>query len=440
MKRIRNAAFLSAAAAISLFASKVQGFATPGRYVRQQQPLSMDIASTQLAMLMAPKPTPSDNHSNAEESITKSSMNPTPVLVSMFQSIFNSADSKMTGAQLSAAAMAFALAFMPISDADAAMSGGRMGGSFSAPRQSISRPARSSSFGSGYTPGYSSGYSSRPGVVISPGIGYGYSPFMSPFSPLSPFPRVYGGPGVIAMTRGPSFFDLIFFGGFMFVAAQIFLGVSRSESSSSTLDWSSSPSTALGMGTSVVQLSIAVDVPDRDDPNSILAVLNRLSQTAQTDSRVGIQNLSSQVALELLRRRSSIVSASTSTVHFGDRTKALREFQSRSVKERSKFENEVISKYGGVDYSGSRSGAENGIPSKATMAVVTLVLAIDGDSTKLPRINNALDVEEALRKIASDSKIDDCLQSAEILWTPEDRSETLSLRDVVADYPELRSI
>ena len=49
-------------------------------------------------------------------------------------------------------------------------------------------------------------------------------------------------------------------------------------------------------------------------------------------------------------------------------------------------------------------------------------------------------MEEALRKIASDAKVDDCLQSAEILWTPEDRSETLTLREVVADYPELRSV
>jgi uncharacterized membrane protein len=74
------------------------------------------------------------------------------------------------------------------------------------------------------------------------------------------------------------------------------------------------------------------------------------------------------------------------------------------------------------------------------MAVVTLVLAIDGDSTKLPLINSLNDVEDALRRIASDSKVDECLQGAEILWTPDDRSETLTLRDVVADYPELRSV
>lgn len=434
--------FVVAVALLDCAATKVEGFAKPVPQIMKQpkvttQPSALMMSLTtsdkasELSSLVAPF---------AEmETQAKKSMNPTPVLVSAWQSLVRSDGSKENGMKLAAAAMAFALAFLPLSNAEAAMSGGRMGGSFSAPRQSISRPAPSS-FNSGYSRGFSSGYMSRPGLTISPGIGYGYgySPFMSPFSPFSPFRGVYGGPGVIAVSRGPSFFDLLFFGGFMFAVAQIFLGSARSASST-TLDWSSSASSALGSGTSVVQLSVALEVPDRDDPQSILGVLNRLSGTARTDSRVGIQNLSSQVALELLRRRSSIVSASSSTKHFGDRNKAFQEFQSRSVKERSKFESEVVNKYGGVDYAGGRGSTSVG-NGKATLAVITLLLAIDGDSTKLPRINSVADVEEALRRIASDSKVDDCLQSAEILWTPEDRSETLSLRDVVADYPELRSV
>jgi uncharacterized membrane protein len=74
------------------------------------------------------------------------------------------------------------------------------------------------------------------------------------------------------------------------------------------------------------------------------------------------------------------------------------------------------------------------------MMVITLILNIDGDSTKLNKINSISDVEQALRKIAANSKVEDCLQSAEILWTPEDRTETLSVRDIIADYPELRAI
>lgn len=246
----------------------------------------------------------------------------------------------------------------------------------------------------------------------------------------------------MAVSRGPSFFDLLFLGGFVFAVSQIF----RQNNADATETWTSSlvdGESALGPGTSVVQLSVALEVSDRDDSNSILNVLNRLSHSARTDSRVGIQNLSSQVALEILRRRSSIVSASSSTQHFRNREKGLREFQNRAIMERSKFESETVNKYIGVDYASSSPsllGSSTGTADRATMAVITLLLSIDGDSTKLNKINSVSDVEQALQKIASDSKVGDCLQSAEILWTPEDRMETLSIRDVVADYPELRSI
>jgi uncharacterized membrane protein len=165
-----------------------------------------------------------------------------------------------------------------------------------------------------------------------------------------------------------------------------------------------------------------------------------LSRTSKTDSRMGIQNLSSQVALELLRRKSSIVSASSRYKHFGDRNKAQRDFNELSIKERGKFEQETVSKYGGVDYSDGSGRQSSPSDSKATMAVITIMLAIDGDSTKVGTMNSIKDVEDALRKIAANTKIDDCLQGAEILWTPEDQRETLSLREIVADYPELRTV
>jgi uncharacterized membrane protein len=239
---------------------------------------------------------------------------------------------------------------------------------------------------------------------------------------------------------------LLFIGGIGFVILNAIRSASQgidvsSDSFSSSIaeSWSGAPS-ALGSGTAVAQISVALEVPNRDDRNSILSVLERLAQTSRTDSRVGIQNLTSQVALELLRRKSSIVSASTRYKHFRSREQAQRDFNSLSIKERGKFEQETVSKYGGVDYSSRVSGSSSAASDKATVAVVTIMLAIDGDSTKLPSVNSLQDVEEALRKIASDAKVDDCLQSAEILWTPEDRSETLTLREVVADYPELRAV
>lgn len=303
-----------------------------------------------------------------------------------------------------------------------------MGGSFSSAPTRMAAPSRS--YSGGYSRGYSGGY--RSGLTVSPTI---VTPYYSPF--FMPRPMFYGGPGVITYSRGPSFFDLLFFGGIAFAIANTFRNAAATESSGF---WTDEATSTLGSGTSVAKISVALEVPNRDSSQSILSVLDRLAATARTDSRVGIQNLTSQVALELLRRKSSIVSASTSYKHFGDRTKAQRDFNGVAVKERSKFEHETVSRFGGVDYSEPSTAGSSGSADKATLAVVTLVLAIDGDSTKIPKVSSIRDVEDALSAIASGAKVDDCLQSAEILWTPQDRFETLSLRDVAADYPELRTV
>jgi len=394
-------------------------------------------------------PNPPHRHVDAE----KHSTDPTPFFVDLFQqALRGDASDVKQNMKFVTAALAMALVLSPL-PSDAAMSGGRMGGSYSRPAMSRSMPrsmpSPSRSYGGGYSSGYSRSYSSRPNIaitpVITPGIGYGYSPFVSPFSP---FPGYYGGGygGGAIIARGPSVFDLIFFGSLLVVGTNILQKASSPSLGTSFGGFGTSTSSSLGAGTSVVKVSVAMEVPNRDDPSSILSVLNRLSKTAKTDNRVGIQNLTSQVALELLRRRSSIVSASSSYQHYRDVNQAQRDYERMAIKERSKFEKETVSKFGGVDYSINPNSSSlptlggGVVDGKATMAVVTLIIAIEGDSTKVSTIKSISDVEDALQRISSDSKVDDCLQSVEILWTPEDRTESLSLRDVVADYPELRSV
>jgi uncharacterized membrane protein len=134
------------------------------------------------------------------------------------------------------------------------------------------------------------------------------------------------------------------------------------------------------------------------------------------------------------------VSALTRSKHFRDPLAAERDFNLLSVKERSKYKQEMMGRFGGVDFSAgvnSRIGAA--CDGKATMAVVTIVMELDG-RTKMSKINSINDLEEALRRIAANTKVGDCLQRVEILWTPEDRSETLSIRDVLTDYPDLQPI
>ena len=86
--------------------------------------------------------------------------------------------------------------------------------------------------------------------------------------------------------------------------------------------------------------------------------------------------------------------------------------------------------------------------SSTTMAVVTLNFAMmkqeegngfGDDAQGLPNnISTRSDLRRALRQISADAVVsDDRLLSAEILWLPEDSSETLSRDDVYADYPDL---
>lgn len=355
---------------------------------------------------------------------------------------FGSAIKRMVNARLAPFFLALAVMVLPLFlafPADAVQSGGRMGGSFGGSnRQSSSRSYGSSGGGGysrGYGRGYSSGYYSRPNVIVSPGPIY--SPFYSPFSPF------YARPSGVVVARGPSFGGLFFFAGFFLFAAAVLSNVGSIGDGGDSFARTQS---VLGPGLSVAEISVALEVPDRDSPDSILSALDRLSATARTDSRVGVQNLTSQVAIELLRRKLSIVAASTRASHYRDENKAQREYNDISIRQRGKFRTEAVSKYGGVDYGGVRTRARSD-PSeyspKATVAVVTIVMMIDGDSTSKQlssKVNSIRDVEDALSRIAADSKADDCLRGAEILWTPEDRDETLTMKDVFADYSSLRSV
>lgn len=369
-----------------------------------------------------------------------------PLLLKTWQRIKNSVKkpSHRAASLMTAAFIMFAVLFTPLSEASAARSGGRMGGSFggsgrsssrqsysrsySAPSRSYSSPSPSSSYNRGFNRGLSSGLYARPPIIVAPTIG-------------NPYPQPYYSPGGVAVIRrGPSVVDVLLFGVFAVVVFNVVSSVNDFTNDTS------STSSALGPGVSVVQISVALNVPQKDSSSSILTFLSRLSRTARTDSRVGVSNLVSQVALELLRQRRSAFAASSKFTHYRDGDKAQRDYSALTIQERSKFERESISNYGGVDY--NKDGTSMKSPSlvgdtyspQATAAVVTIILCIDGDSTKLPTINSVTDLEQALTTIASDAKVDDCLRSAEVLWTPEDSDDTLSKTDVIVDYPQLRTI
>jgi uncharacterized membrane protein len=77
------------------------------------------------------------------------------------------------------------------------------------------------------------------------------------------------------------------------------------------------------------------------------------------------------------------------------------------------------------------------VSSTPTIAIVTINFAMEGDSTVLPTITSREDVHNALSMIASDALVGGCLMTAEIIWSPEDPSESLSKEEIYADFPTL---
>lgn len=97
----------------------------------------------------------------------------------------------------------------------------------------------------------------------------------------------------------------------------------------------------------------------------------------------------------------------------------------------------VVSNFAGEKIEKAPSQGDGNFLLRSTAAVVSLTVCIEGDSTKIPKIKNRIELREALSKVASDAQVDECLLSAEVLWTPEDKLDTLSTEELIADYPSL---
>jgi uncharacterized membrane protein len=95
----------------------------------------------------------------------------------------------------------------------------------------------------------------------------------------------------------------------------------------------------------------------------------------------------------------------------------------------------TVNKFGDRDLSEGKTTKATDM--QTTSAVVTIHLAIQGDSTKLSGFRLRADMINNLRRIASDAQVEDCLVAAEVDWSPSEPGETLSRDDVYADYPDL---
>jgi uncharacterized membrane protein len=297
------------------------------------------------------------------------------------------------------------LAFSHANDALAARSGGRIGGgSFRMPSSRTYTPRTSMPGNGGYYAPY--------------GGGFGF-PFLLP---LWGFGGGFGG----------LFGILIFFAMANFLV-QTFRRVTSGETEE--VSYSSNPSV------SVTRLQVGLLAQARD----LQPELNRIAETADTNSPAGRSEVLQEASLALLRHPEYWVYAGCGTQQ-AKLNSAESQFNRLSLAERSKFSEETLSNVNNQLKAFLNKEALSGEIDNPTRLIsegpgeyiiVTLLAATLG-KCEIPAINNADDLRQALRQIGSLGG--EQLLAIEILWTPQASGDTLTSDDLFAEYPDLKLV
>ncbi len=311
---------------------------------------------------------------------------------------------------LFAIGLVLTLAFSNADGALAARSGGRMGGgSFRAPARSYSSPSRTyAPSGGGYYPG--GGF----------GGGFGF-PFLLPFFGFG------GGFGGL--------FSIL-----IFISIANFLVQSFRKVGGGTDELGNSITTNV----SVARLQVGLLAEGR----GLQSELDALARTVNTDTATGRAQVLQESTLALLRHPEYWVYAGGESQQ--TRLEAAEaKFNQFSLAERSKFSEETLSNFNNqIRQSGSNqtlsSAPVNGalVADDLTQApgeyiVVTIIVGTQG-KLQLPTVRNSEDLRQALRQIGGVSS--EQLLAIEVLWTPQANGDTLTADDMLAGYPDLRSI
>jgi uncharacterized membrane protein len=206
-------------------------------------------------------------------------------------------------------------------------------------------------------------------------------------------------------------------------------------------------SSPLGPGVTVFSMTVCLNVPDRNDPTSILTKLHNIAETSNTATRQGVQSLMAETTVELARQEKSIVSVVSHYEHMNSPIEAQRQYNNLSVQQRSTFYREDVSNYGGQQKlrksndTGGDDDDDDDDGKYPTIALVNIHLAIEGNSLKhFGKISNRKGLKDALAQISSDVQVEDCLLAAEVIWSPEDSKEQITMKDIYEDFPSLQTL
>ncbi|NJK68184.1 MAG: DUF1517 domain-containing protein [Microcoleus sp. CSU_2_2] len=290
----------------------------------------------------------------------------------------------------------------------AARSGGRIGGgSFRSPGRSYSSPSRT------YAPS---------GGGYYPGGGFGF-PFLLPFFGFG------GGFGGL--------FSIL-----IFISIANFLVQSFRRAGGETNEVGGGYNVPTTVSVARLQVGLLAEA------RGLQSELDSLAKTANTDTATGRAQVLQESTLALLRHPEYWVYAGAESQQ--TRLEAAEaKFNQFSLAERSKFTEETLSNFNNqlrqagsnqvlpnAQVNGELVGSDlNGAPGE--YIVVTVIVGTQG-KLQLPTVKNSDDLRQALRQIGGVSS--EQLLAVEVLWTPQANGDTLTADDMLAGYPDLRSI
>lgn len=299
------------------------------------------------------------------------------------------------------AALAGLLSISSVDQALAASGGGRVGGSsFRSPAQTYSAPPGAVSPGYGYGGGYGGGFFG-PGIMFAPVI-----------APIGGF----GGLGTILLAGT--------------AAAFLYRSVQERNAEAEFAE-------AVNPRTAVVTLKVGLLSTAR----ALQLDFDMVARSADTSSVRGLRYVLEEAILALMRNPDYWTHGSVS-IQEAQLDAAEDLFNQRCMEERLKIGEETLTNVGG-----SRREAERANATQADMSVapseyivVSIVGAAAGNiAERLPsEIKSPEDLKNALGILGAVS-VDD-LQGVEVIWAPQSLKDTLTLREMLADHPELRQL
>ena len=305
--------------------------------------------------------------------------------------------------------------------AEARSSGGRSrGGSFSRP-SSPSRSAPAPSYRNDPAPYYPR---SVPVPIPAPGYGYGYgSGYGSGGFSLFPLLLLLGGGSILPIVW------------FYFMRSRS-LPSQQPDQGYGDQSYGGSYSGNREIDNNIVTVT-RLQVALLSQARSIQDSLTDYTLKADTDTPEGLVALLQESVLALLRSPENWSHVRVSSETVKSREAASQLFEQLSIEERSKFSAETLSNVSGQVRQQAVPKAEDDAP--ASYIVVTLVLGTADDQPLFnEKIRSTVELQAALKRLGSIPS--DYLLVFELLWSPQEATDSLTYDELLTEYPDLVQI